>query len=92
MTFGSAAYAEPRHAGSFRHRSLFTGANVREAVNDGRADFRPVHLSEIPALVRTGDLAVDVALIHVSPPTSTASAPTASVSSAPRRRRSARGP
>ena len=68
MTFGSAAYAEPRHAGSFRHRALFTGANVREAVNDGRADFVPVHLSEIPALVRTGDLAVDVALIHVSPP------------------------
>jgi acetyl-CoA hydrolase len=68
MTFGCAPYAEPRHAASFRHRSLFTGANVREAVNDGRADFVPVHLSEIPALVRAGDLAVDVALIHVAPP------------------------
>ena len=68
MTFGCATYAEPRHAGSFRHRALFTGGNVREAVNDGRADFVPVHLSEIPALVRTGDLKVDVALIHVSPP------------------------
>jgi 4-hydroxybutyrate CoA-transferase len=41
---------------------------VREAVNDGRADFVPVHLSEIPDLVRSGDLAVDVALIHVSRP------------------------
>ena len=68
MTFGGAPYAEPRHAGSFRHRALFTGANVREAVNDGRADFVPVHLSEIPALIRTGALEVDVALIHVSPP------------------------
>ena len=68
MTFGGAPYAEPRHAASFRHRALFTGANVREAVHDGRADFVPVHLSEIPALVRTGDLKVDVALIHVSPP------------------------
>ena len=68
LTFGSAPYADPRHAASFRHRSLFTGANVREAVNDGRADFVPVHLSEIPALLRTGALAVDVALIHVSPP------------------------
>jgi 4-hydroxybutyrate CoA-transferase len=68
MTFGGAAYADPRHAASFRHRSLFTGANVREAVNDGRADFVPVHLSEIPALLRARDLPVDVALIHVSPP------------------------
>jgi acyl-CoA hydrolase len=68
MTFGCATYADPRQAASFRHRSLFTGANVREAVNDGRADFVPVHLSEIPALLRTGELPVDVALIHVSPP------------------------
>ncbi|PYQ50320.1 MAG: 4-hydroxybutyrate CoA-transferase, partial [Acidobacteria bacterium] len=68
MTFGSAAYADPPYADSFRHRALFTGANVREAVNDGRADFVPVHLSEIPALLRTGDLPVDVALIQVSPP------------------------
>jgi 4-hydroxybutyrate CoA-transferase len=68
MTFGCATYADPRQAASFRHRSLFTGANVREAVNDGRADFVPVHLSEIPALLRTRELPVDVALIHVSPP------------------------
>jgi acetyl-CoA hydrolase len=41
---------------------------VREAVNDGRADFVPVFLSEIPRLIRTGLLPVDVALVHVSPP------------------------
>ncbi len=68
MTFGSASYADPRYADSFRHRALFTGANVREAVNAGRGDYVPVHLSEIPALLRTGNLAVDVALVHVSPP------------------------
>jgi 4-hydroxybutyrate CoA-transferase len=68
MTFGTAPYADPRYVESFRHRSLFTRANVREAVADGRADFVPVHLSEIPALLRAGDLPVDVALIHVSPP------------------------
>jgi len=68
MTFGAAPYADPRFQRSFRHRSLFTGANVREAVNGGGADFVPVHLSEIPGLMRTGDLAVDVALLHVSPP------------------------
>jgi acetyl-CoA hydrolase len=68
LTFGSADYADPRYAGSFRHRSLFTGGNVRQAVNEGRADFVPVHLSEIPRLIYSGIQPVDVALIHVSPP------------------------
>lgn len=68
MTFGRADHVEPRYAGVFRHRSLFTGSNVREAVNDGRADFVPVFLSEIPRLIARGGLPVDVALIHVSPP------------------------
>lgn len=68
MTFGCADYAEARYANSFRHRSLFTGANVRQAVNEGRADFVPVHLSEIPALIGSGALPVDIALVHLSPP------------------------
>ncbi len=68
LTFGSAPHVDPRHARSFRHRALFTGANARAAVNDGRADWVPVHLSEIPRLIRGGSLPVDVAFIHVSPP------------------------
>jgi acetyl-CoA hydrolase len=68
LTFGCADYAEPRHARSFRHRSLFTGSNVREAVNDGRADFVPIHLSQVPRLVESGLLPVDVAFVHLSPP------------------------
>ena len=68
MTFGCADYAEPRYAGSFRHRGLFIGANVRSAVNEGRADFVPVHLSEIPGLIRSGEQPIDAALIHVAPP------------------------
>jgi acetyl-CoA hydrolase len=68
LTFGCADYASPRYAASFRHRALFAGPNVREAVNDGRADWVPVHLSEIPRLVESGALPVDVALVHVSPP------------------------
>jgi acetyl-CoA hydrolase len=68
MTFGCADYAQPRYAGVFRHRSLFTGGNVRQAVNDGRADFVPIHLSEIPRLVGTQALPVDTAFIHISPP------------------------
>ncbi len=68
LTFGAADHVDARHAASFRHRALFAGPNVRQAVNDGRADWMPVHLSEIPRLLRTGLLPVDVALIHVSPP------------------------
>jgi acetyl-CoA hydrolase len=68
MTFGNADYAAPEHAGSFRHRSLFTGANVRLAVAEGRADFVPIHLSEIPRLIDSGRLPIDVALLHISPP------------------------
>ena len=38
LTFGAADHVDPKYAGSFRHRALFTGANVRQAVNEGRAD------------------------------------------------------
>jgi 4-hydroxybutyrate CoA-transferase len=68
MTFGYADYALPRYQESFRHRALFTGSNVRQAVNDGRADWVPVHLSEIPGLITSGAIPVDVALIHIAPP------------------------
>lgn len=68
LTLGHADYVKPEFAKSFRHRSLFTGANVREAVNEGRADFVPVHLHQIPRLIYEGILPIDVALIHISPP------------------------
>ena len=54
---------------SFRHNALFIGHNARKAVNDGRADFTPVFLSEIPSLFREGGtLPLDVALVSLSPP------------------------
>jgi acyl-CoA hydrolase len=65
---GPAPHVAPDMAGHFRHRALFIGANTREAVNEGRADFVPVFLSDIPGLFTTGVLPLDVALIHVSPP------------------------
>ena len=63
-----ADYVAPAMAGHFRHNALFIGKNVREAVNAGRADFTPVFLYEIPRLIREGQLPIDVALVHVSPP------------------------
>ena len=66
-TEGDAPYTRPEMAGHFRHNALFVGRNVREAVNQGRADFTPVFLSDVPRLFET-TLALDVALIQVSPP------------------------
>jgi acyl-CoA hydrolase/GNAT superfamily N-acetyltransferase len=68
MTLGVAPYAEPAFDHRFRHNAFFIGANTREAVNTGRADYTPVFLSEIPRLFRDGRIVIDVALIQVSPP------------------------
>ena len=68
LTFGRADYVDSRYQGHFRHNSFFTGANVREAVNSGLADHIPIFLSEIPGLFQNGEMPIDVALVHLSPP------------------------
>jgi 4-hydroxybutyrate CoA-transferase len=70
MTMGCAPYVAPEMAGHFRHNAMFIGGNVRAAINDGRADYTPIHLSEIEALFESGAMPIDVALIEVSPPDS----------------------
>ena len=68
LTMGSAPYVAPEMAGHFRHNAVFIGANVRDAINDGRADYTPIYLSEIESLFESGAMPLDVALIQVSPP------------------------
>ncbi len=68
LTAGSADYAQPEMAQNFRHVAFFAGANVRRAINEGRADFIPIFLGEIEALFANGSVHVNVALIHVSLP------------------------
>jgi len=68
LALGDATYTAPELEGHVRLNSLFTGGNVREAVNAGRADWTPIFLSEIPGLFKRGHIPVDVALIQVSPP------------------------
>jgi 4-hydroxybutyrate CoA-transferase len=70
MTMGAAPYVAPEMAGHFRHNAVFIGANVRDAINDGRADYTPIYLSEIEKLFESGEMPIDVALIEVSPPDS----------------------
>ena len=67
-TSGPAPFAAPEHAGRFRSLSLFTGAPLRDAVAEGRADFVPVFLSDIPSLFMSGTIPLDVALLQLSPP------------------------
>jgi 4-hydroxybutyrate CoA-transferase len=52
----------------FKHKAFFIGANARSAINEGRAEFIPIFLSEVTMLFKRGVIQADVALIHVSPP------------------------
>jgi len=69
-TFAGGEYLDPSYAKSFRHRALFIGPNARKAINDGRADYMPIFLSQAPGLFTNGILPLDIALIQVSPPDS----------------------
>ena len=68
LTVGAADYVGPAMEGHLRVNSMFISANIRQAVQEGRADFTPVFLSEFPLLFKHGILPVDVAIIHVSTP------------------------
>jgi len=68
LTIGPAEYVQPDMEGHLRVNTLFISHNVRKAVQEGRADFTPVLLSEFPLLFKHGVLPLDVAMIHVSPP------------------------
>ena len=67
-TEGEAPYANPEYADIFHTNCFFIGANLRLAVQEGRAQYIPVFLSEIPALFRSKTIPIDYALAHVSPP------------------------
>ncbi len=67
-TEGEAPYTAPEMEGHFKLDAFFIGANARKAIQEKRADFIPVFLSEVPLLFKQNILPLDVALIHVSPP------------------------
>lgn len=64
---GDIAIDKPQYADHFHINCMFVSQSVRQAVNEGRADFIPVFLSDIPDLFRR-ELKIDVALVQVSPP------------------------
>lgn len=68
LTVTGCDYVEPDMEGHLRVNSMFISHNVRGAVQEGRADFTPVLLSELPLLFKRGVLHLDVAMVHLSPP------------------------
>ncbi len=68
LTIGPADYVQPGMEKYLRVNALFISDNVRAAVNEGRADYTPCRLSEIPFLFTSGTLPLDVAMLSVSPP------------------------
>ncbi|MBN2077830.1 MAG: GNAT family N-acetyltransferase, partial [Spirochaetes bacterium] len=68
LDLGLTDYTQEIYTGYFRHNALFIGANSRAAIKEGRADYTPIFLSEVPLMMQRGTMPIDVALITVSPP------------------------
>jgi len=68
LTIGSADYVSPEFEGHLRVNTMFISHNIRKAVQDGRADFTPVLLSEFPLLFKEKILPLNVAFVHLSIP------------------------
>lgn len=66
--YGELELAKAGYENSFHLNSMFVSGSIRQAVNEGRADYIPVFLSEIPELFKRGILPLDVAIVHVSVP------------------------
>jgi 4-hydroxybutyrate CoA-transferase len=67
-TEGPGPHLRPEMAGHFRHRALFIGANARAAVNEGRADYVPIFLSDVPRLFASGAMPLDAVFVNATPP------------------------
>ncbi len=66
--FGDIVVDRPEYENNFHINCLFVSDSVRSNIREGRGDFIPVFLSDIPDLFKNGQLPLDVALIQVSPP------------------------
>ncbi len=68
LIVGDLPYTQPGMEKHFRHKAFFIGHNTRQAINEGRAEFIPIPLSEVTMLFKKGIIEADVALVNVSPP------------------------
>ncbi|MDZ7859202.1 MAG: GNAT family N-acetyltransferase [Candidatus Krumholzibacteriota bacterium] len=70
IELGTSIYAESVMSKPFKKNAFFIGQNVRDAVNEGRAEYTPIFLSELPELISSGQMKIDVAFIQVATPDS----------------------
>jgi len=68
LAVGELPYLKPGMEKHFKLKAFFIGSNARPAINEGRAEFVPIFLSEVTLLFKRGVIQADVALVHVSPP------------------------
>jgi len=68
LLMGEDPLSKPEMEGHFRHNSLFVGPADRKAINEGRADYVPIFLHQIPYLFYSGQMPLDAAIVHLSPP------------------------
>jgi acyl-CoA hydrolase/GNAT superfamily N-acetyltransferase len=68
LSLGSTSYTEEIFRDKVRLKSLFVASGSRQAVAEGRADYTPIYLFDVPKLFQSGHTSIDVALIQVSPP------------------------
>jgi acyl-CoA hydrolase len=65
---GPGPHLAPEMAPHFRHRALFIGPNARQAIAEGRADYVPTFLSDVPRLFESGRLPLDAVFVNATPP------------------------
>jgi 4-hydroxybutyrate CoA-transferase len=68
LLLGDDPLSKPEMEGHFRHNSLFVGPADRKAINEGRADYIPIFLHQIPGLIYSGQMPLNVTMLHLSPP------------------------
>ncbi len=68
LGLGESTFADPKLAANVRLNTFFVGRGMEEAVREGRADYTPMSVTELPRAMANGIVNIDVALVQVSPP------------------------
>ncbi len=68
LSLGQPHFTDPGLSDHCRLKSFFIATASREAVAEGRADYTPINLYDVPKLFKSQAIPIHVALIQVSPP------------------------
>jgi len=52
----------------FYHKAFFVDHDMREVIKQGKGDYIPISIAQVPTLIKNGGLAIDVAMVQVSMP------------------------